>query len=323
MLNRDSIAPSKLTSMSIAPAPAPEKPTNAAEEKGLLKVSSYEQAATLVITLLVIFGTSFGALGMIFFANKFNREDVVEIEFVPMEASSPTANGGFGTDPEPPGVEDGSELAEPNLEDTLAAVEMTTELLSDSVISDAVVTEQSLQGTSDQASKGSGVGDGRRPGPGGDGVIERVPRWERWKIRFEPSSTTDFAKWLDQFKIRIGVLGRDNKVHVAFDFTSGAPKTESAAPLDYNGWGQTLPADGPMPALTKDLARKAGTLQRGPIALLFYPLEVEQLLYTLEKNYMLKSAHNKHDPNKIRETVFTVLQDRNGYRFEVIDQKYF
>jgi hypothetical protein len=303
--------------MAIAPPPNAEQPKNAHEESAL-KVSSYEQTATLVISLLVIFGTMFGGLAMVFFADKFGREKVVAIEFVPMEATSPTANGGFGTDPDPPGVEDGSELAEPNLAETLEAVEATTELLSDAVMSDAVATPEAVQGTAEQASKGSGVGDGRQPGPGNDGVIERVPRWERWKIRFEPPSAADFAKWLDQYKIRIGVLGRDNQVHVAYDFTSGAPKTESAKPIEYAPWGQTLPADGPMPALTKDLARKAGILQRGPIALLFYPMDVERLLYTLEK------AQNKsNDANKIRETVFTVIQDGDGYKFEVIDQKYF
>lgn len=310
--------------MAIAPPPTTKTDrTTQARKQSALTVSSYERSATLVISLLVIFGTMFGGLAMIFFADKFNREEVVAIEFVPMEATSPTGNGGFGTDPEPPGVEDGSELAEPNLAETLAAVESTTELLSDAVISDNVAADLAVQGSDEQASKGGGVGDARQPGPGNDGVIERVPRWERWKIRFEPPSAADFAKWLDQYKIRIGVLGRDNQVHVAYGFASGTPTTESAKPIEYGGWGQTLPADGPMPALTKDLARKAGTLQRGPIALLFYPREVEQLLYTLEKNRMEQSAHKKHEPNKIRETVFTVIPDRDGYKFEVVDQKYF
>ena len=38
------------------------------------------------------------------------------------------------------------------------------------------------------AGKGQGKGDSRMAGPGGEGVVERVPRWERWKIRFEPES---------------------------------------------------------------------------------------------------------------------------------------
>lgn len=278
-----------------------------------LVVSSYERTATIVISSLVVFGTVFGGLSMVFFADKFGGDVVEPIEFVPMEASSPSGNGGISDDPNPPGVEDAPELSEPGLQDTLAAVESTTALLSDAMMSD-----QAIQGTAEQAGRGSGLGDARQPGPGGDGVIERVPRWERWKIRFEPESPADFAAWLDQFKIRIGVLGRDNKVHIAHDFSKGAPKTESAESKEYNAWGQTLPADGPMPALTKDLARKAGILQRGPIALLFYPLEVEQRLYLMERD------RNKFkDANKIRETVFTVIKTQDGFKFEVVDQKYF
>jgi hypothetical protein len=37
-----------------------------------------------------------------------------------------------------------------------------------------------------------------------------------------------------------------------------------------------------MPALTAQLARDAGIMAFGRIALLFYPFDVEALLYTLE-----------------------------------------
>src|SRR5688500_7551095 len=92
-------------------------------DRSSLTVSPYERAATLVITLLVIVGTMFGGLAMIFFADKFGREVVEPIAFVPMEASSPSGNGGVSDDPEPPGVEDAPELSEPGLQDTLTAVE--------------------------------------------------------------------------------------------------------------------------------------------------------------------------------------------------------
>jgi hypothetical protein len=73
-----------------------------------------------------------------------------------------------------------------------------------------------------------------------------------------------------------------------------------------------------MPALTQQLARQAGIFDAGRIALLFYPLEVEGVLWTLE------NEHNKSgDANKIRETVFTVTKGSQGFKFEVIDQKYF
>ena len=277
-----------------------------------LTVNAYDRAATMIVALLVILGVAVGSLAIIFFANKFSSP-VVPIAFVPVEATSPNANQGFADSPEPPAQD--MDLMEPELLDTLDTL---TELeLDDILLSDEMID------AADEAKKGDSLGDARQPGPGNDGVIERVPRWERWKIRYEPKSPADFAKWLDQYGIRIGVLGRDNKVHVGWRFSKGSPQTESKAPKDYHSWGQTIPADGPMPKLTKDWAAKAGLMQRGPIALLFYPFEVESLLYTLEKNYMEASNHKVHDPNKIRETVFTIVQNGNEFTFVVADQKYF
>jgi len=273
-----------------------------------LSVNAYDRAATLIIALLVIIGVAVGSLSIIFFANKFTST-IEPIAFVPVEASSASANQGLAEEPEPPGAEDAPELVEPQLQDTLDA-------LSTMSLDQALFAEEAVD-AAEQAGKGEGLGDSRQAGPGGEGVVERVPRWERWKIRFEPKSAADFTEWLDYFGIRVGVLGRDNKVHVAWDFSKG-PKTESVEPADYNTWGQTVPADGPMPGLTKDAARKAQILDRGPIALLFYPKEVEDRLWLLEQ-----SQNKLKDPNKVRETVFTVVRDGSGYKFEVISMKHF
>ena len=286
-------------------APPGNMEINAASNKSQhykLTVNAYDRAATMIIALLVIMAIVVGSLAVIFFANKFSSP-IEPIAFVPVEATSPTANQGFADEPDPP--TDAMELMEPELMDTLDAIatELDAALLADEAV---------------EAVKKESRGDARQPGPGNDGVIERVPRWERWKIRFEPRSPVDFALWLDHFGIRVGVLGRDNKVHVAWNFSKGSLEIESAEPKTYNMWGQTIPADGPMPKLTQDLARKAGTMQRGPIALLFYPNEVEARLYTLEKE-----KNKFDDPNKIRETVFTVVEDGDGFKFIVVDQKYF
>jgi hypothetical protein len=274
-----------------------------------LSVNSFDRASTMVLALLVLIGTAVAGLAVIFFSNKFSTT-IEPIAFVPVEASSPNANQGLAEDPEPLGAQDAPELTEPELQDTLDALSMLS-------IDEALLSDEAVDAAK-EAGKGEGLGDARQAGPGGDGVVERVPRWERWKIRFEPRSSRDFAAWLDQYGIRVGVLGRDNKVHVVWDFTKGAAKTESVDPKNYNMWGQTIPADGPMPALTKDLARKSQILQRGPIALLFYPKAVEDRLWTIEQEF------NKFkDPNKVRETVFTVIQASGGYKFQVVDQKYF
>jgi hypothetical protein len=279
------------------------------ERRYQLSVNAYDRAATMVLSFLVILGTAVISLGVIFFANKFTST-IEPIAFVPVEASSPNANQGLANEPEAPGAEDAPELIEPQLQDTLDA--LSTMALDETLLSDEAID------AAEDAGKGEGLGDSRQAGPGGDGVVERVPRWERWKIRFEPKSSGEFAKWLDQYNIRVGVLGRDNKVHVAWNFTKGSPEVASTEPQQYNAWGQTVPADGPMPALTSDLARKAGIFGRGPIVLLFYPKEVEELLWTLEQ-----SKNKFKDPNKVRETVFTVIPQSDGYKFEVVDQKYF
>jgi hypothetical protein len=275
-----------------------------------LKVNSYDRTATLLIALLAMAGLTVLGLAIVFFANKFTRR-IEPIEFVPVEATSPNANQGFADQPEPPGAEDAPELSEPQLQDTLEAL---TSLVS---LNDALLAEETIDAAA-EAGKGEGLGDARQAGPGGDGVVERVQRWERWKIRWEPSTPGDFAAWLDQYEIRVGVLGRDNKVHVAYGFAAGSPRVESAEPLEYAAWGQTVPVDGPMPALTNDLARKADIAKEGRYALLFFPFDVERLLWTLENRY-----NKTGDVNKIRETVFTVQRERDGYAFQVIDQKYF
>jgi hypothetical protein len=295
-------------------AVTPDQPRGGEQIK--LSVNSYDRAATSVITSLVTVGAAVGCLAIVFFANRF-ASTVTPIAIVPVEATSPTGNGGFGTDPEPPGVPDAPELSEPQLGDTLDAL-MSVDVLSAMTSADAVISDQTIEAAGAAAGRGSGLGDARQPGPGGDGVIERVPRWERWKIRFEPDSAEDFAAWLDQYGVRVGVLGRDNMVHVAWGFSGGGPQVEAKEPKEYNAWGQTIPADGPMPQLTEQLARNAGILQFGRIALLFYPFEVESLLWTLEGE-----QNASKDPNKIRETVFTVVRDRGQYKFQVIDQKYF
>jgi hypothetical protein len=73
-----------------------------------------------------------------------------------------------------------------------------------------------------------------------------------------------------------------------------------------------------MPGLVQGLARKAGILGRGPIVVLLYPFEVEQILWTLEQK-----KNPSGDPNKVRETLFTVVANGDSFGFEIVDQKYF
>jgi len=289
---------------------APPTSTQSARGRSYkLTVNSYDRTSTLLIALLVMVGLTVLGLLIVFFANQ-TFPTIEPIPVVPVEATSASANQGLAAEPDPPGVEDAPDLAEPQLQDTLDA------LTSAASTKQALLSDETLE-AEDQAGKGKGLGDARMAGPGGDGVVERVPRWERWKFRFEPESTSEFARWLDFHKIEIGVIGRDNLVHYAYEVSSSNPKQRAGKPTEETR-GRTSPADGPMPALLNRLARKADIARFGSIVLLFYPFEVESILWTMEKKYS-----EERDVNTIRETVFTITRSGSSFAFEIIDQKYF
>lgn len=289
---------------------APVRSHLSATKNFRLSVSAYDRTATWIISLLIVVGVLVASLAVVYFADK-TIVTLQPVPVVPMEATSPNANQGYADEPDPPGVEDAPEFSDPGLASTLnslavAAISSKEVLLSDETL---------VAGT--ETGRGKGLGDARMPGKGGGGVIERVPRWERWKIRFEPESADEFARWLDYYKIEIGVLGRDNLVHYAFNFSQPIPQTRIAEPSKENR-GYTSAADGPMPTLTDQLARKADIAKLGNIVLLFYPFEVESALWTLENQYS-----KERDVNSIRETVFTVTRNGDAFGFEVVEQSTF
>ena len=294
--------------MAIRPSFASPATTDRREAYGL-RVNAYDRTASLIIALLVLVGCTVLGMAVIFFTGKFVRT-IEPIPVVPVEASSSNPNQGLTEEPEPPGIEEAPDLSEPQLQDTL---ETLTNALTDRQV---LLSDEMIDDARD-AGKGEGLGDSRMAGDGGDGVVERVPRWKRWKIRFQPDSSDEFARWLDYHKIEIGVLGRDNQVHYAYELSGSAAKSRVGDPLQEKR-GYTSAADGPMPALTMDLARQANVAQFGEIIVLFYPREVEAALWRMEREYS-----EARDVNSIRETVFTVELSGGAFSFKVIDQKYF
>ena len=152
----------------------PTKPVDATTRHAYqLSVNAYDRTATLLVALLVIVGIFVLGLAIVFFASTI-VSTIEPIPVVPVEATSPNANQGLARDPEPPGIEEAPDLTEPRLQDTLDA------LMNLTSTSAALLSDESLDADS-QAGKGKGLGDARMAGPGGDGVVERVPRWQRWK----------------------------------------------------------------------------------------------------------------------------------------------
>jgi hypothetical protein len=226
-------------------------------------------------------------------------------------ASTADPNLGIAQDLEPLGAEDAPELQEPALAETLAAV---SDAVSDR---QAELDDVAIDGDP-HSSRGSGQGDARQAGSGGEGVVERVPRAQRWEIRFVGGNLEAYARQLDFFGIELAVLSTaDNAVHYASNLAQAKPEHTTKSPeLEdrlYMSW-----RGGPLQQADRQLLEKAGiTIGKGVI-LQFYPAAVEADLALKEKAFA-----KGRDVNEIRKTIYGVQQDGDTYAFFVIDQKYF
>ena len=103
---------------------------------------------------------------------------------------------GSARDIEEPGVEELPDVQEPQLADALEA--MTD------AISSQQASMEAHDGNAEQMGKGSGAGDSRAAGPGGEGNLDVIPPWERWEIKYSTKSVDDYAE-LYQNRGRFGL----------------------------------------------------------------------------------------------------------------------
>ena len=221
---------------------------------------------------------------------------------------------------------------EPQLEDTLetiaSAVTQSEPLLFDDTIDSDSAPAQDYLDTRHPGTTGTGggVGTGRGPGTGsgigpgsgggmGGGVYRAEPDRE---IRFEPQNLLEYARFLDFFGIELGVLGRDNKIHYAYNLSQEAPSLREGEPSDELRFYMNS-ARGRFAALDRRLAARAGIADKGRIILQFYPEESYALLLRLENE---KAAADGHEQIDVRRTVFRVTRTGNQFELDVLEQTY-
>lgn len=275
-----------------------------------LNVTPYDRTASLLIALLILVGLFVLGLIIIYLTLQLvDRSVTVPVSLA--EASRPTdAAMGVAREIEPPGIEQAPELAVPQLPETLSAV-------ADAVASrDARLAEEALRAQLD-ASRGDSLGDSRQAGPGGDGAVERVPRWERWQIRYlSPESLDVYAQQLDFFGIEVAALGTDNQVHYAYNLSKPTPDERVGSPANEDrirfAW-----RTGDLEAADRQLLHRAGVRAGVRAVLQFIPPELEAHLLALEESF------ENRDVNEIRRTVFRVEREGDGFVFRVDSQDYF
>jgi hypothetical protein len=291
-----------------------------------LRVSAYDKVSSWLLSLLLITGITVGGLLFIYFTRQLIVKEVA-IPVTPVSAGGGGTGGtpesaGAGSDLAPPGAEDAPELLEPQLRDTLSAVASVVATNS------ALLADESIE-ASREPGPGKGQGDSRRPGFGGGsgggsgggigsgfGKGRGGPGEPQREIRFEPADLAEYARWLDHFKIELGVLGKDNKVHYAYNLSRPTPDVRTGDPVDEqrlymnSAYGEFAPLD-------RQLVEKAGIADKGPIVLQFYPAETQAILYSLEQKHA-----GDRKPEAIRRTVFRVTTVGQGFEFSVEEQFY-
>jgi hypothetical protein len=275
-----------------------------------LRVSPFENVASLILALLILLGATALVLFVIWLGNKiFSLPTSVPVVLEDVGGGRPEGVVGESMELDAPDAEEiakESDLTVPQFQETLDKV---------SAIVTAQITELEDPDLVEQVESGGGKlqGDGRQVGYGfGDGP-PGVPRYKRWEIYYaEGGSLDEYARQLDFFGIELGVVEGDQVTYVN-KLSSSAPGKRTA-PADqekrlYMSWRQ-----GNLKQADEKLLAQAGVAAKGRLVVQFYPREIENALAQLESSF----AGRK--PEQIRRTRFAVRASGNGFEYYVMDQ---
>jgi hypothetical protein len=313
--------------------------TAPSKSQASLRVSAYDRVSSWLVSLLVMATVVVGSLLSIYFARKLATLQVA-IPVKPVTLAPQGGGGGgdgrMGTGgdvalPEFSGADEASEAVLQNTLDNIASAVARTEPL---LFNDQIAAEVSPTVTQDYVDTrrpgttgsgggrgtgvGTGTGSGFGPGSGGGrggGVFRPEPERE---LRFEPDNLLEYARFLDYFKIELGVLGQDNKIHYAYNLSQKAPSVREGAPSEELRFYMNS-ARGRFAGLDLRLADRAGIADNGRIILQFYPEEAYVILQQLERG---RAKSDGRQPEEIVRTILRVTKSDSRFEFQVEEQLY-
>ncbi len=277
-----------------------------------LKVSRYDQAASLLVSLLILIGAGVAVLLTIWMTMTLEVR-LHKTTITRGEKPKQTSAAGFVQDMETLGRDEIPELTEPQLAAELQAV------------SDAVATLAATHDTLETAAILNGPGK-----PGGDGRSdigeddeeidsETIPRGQRWQIRWTSTSPTSYTRQLDYFDIELGAAGGRPMVDYVTKLGAERPSTRKGAGKAETRLYMTWQG-GTLRQFDSAIMARAQIPTTNRLILHFYPPEVEERLAELEMEFAAQRGHA--DANAIRKTYFGVRPLGTGFEFYVEDQQF-
>ncbi len=269
------------------------------------KSSTYDRVNAILVAALVMFGFLFAVLFLIWVTSvvDFSRRTEGPI-VVTGEDPGEDKPKGEADDSEDPGVEEYPEVETPQLANALEAV-------SDSVSAVQGALEK-RSGTAKQMGKGSGFGSREGGGGGGGGI----PEYKRWIINFSAADPDTYAKQLSFFSIDIGVVSETRQTIKRLSDPGGAKrvvnsdrKTEGKSVYFVHKKQRFLAWD-------RVLAGQAGIDTDAALTVQFYDDKTRQIIRVVEARRLQELGKTLAD---VKNTVFKVTPDGNGYKFEVTE----
>ncbi|WP_425399118.1 hypothetical protein [Aeoliella sp.] len=276
-----------------------------------LEVNAFDRVSSLLVSLLVLIGTTVAVMLIVFLFRRFSPEtEQPMLQRIPKMRGEPPK--GYEEDIEPPGLEDAPTDVPPQLQDTLK--ELTNAITSKT----AMLSNEVFQ--SDAAQSGYGTGKGHKDYDGTGGEGGNMPLQE---LRFDPADDADYARMIDHFGGELAVLDRrNNKVYYAKNLAQAKPTVREGTPEAENkAQRYRLLAGGVLSEIELRLARKAGIMKAGAIILVFYPEETANKFFVAEEKMMFKNGVKELEA--VDRTVFRITKEGRDYEISVEDQKYF
>jgi hypothetical protein len=276
-----------------------------------MTVSLYDRVSGMLVVTLIFVGFFVLVMFLIWLTHILNfREQAVKVTLIEPFGRGEAAEG-YERDIEEPGLEEIEEFTEPRIEETFEAI-------TDTITTNAA-SLMALNTGETSSSHGSGMGDSRGVGPGGEGDGNVVPRVERWRISLKAANINAFASQLDFFGIEIGALGGGIST---VDYASGLSGSIKKRRVSGGGNEKRLffhPEEKVSEVWTRQLLEKAGFPVSGRVILHFYPRTAENQLATAENNYLKKAGKSLPE---VRRTYFAVRGQGGGFQFFVVRQEY-
>ncbi|QDU56504.1 hypothetical protein [Aeoliella mucimassa] len=285
--------------------------TAAAGKHYRLQVNSFDRVSSLLVSLLVLVGTTVAVMVIIFVFRRFSP-DMTQAVVIPVSKARGEPPKGYAEDLEPPGLEDAPTDMPPELQETLK--ELTNAISSKT----AMISNDTFRADK-QAGYGTGKGHKDYDGTGGEGGND-PPK----EMRFDASSETDYARMIDYFGGELAVIvPREKKIYYAKNLANARPTTRVGTPVEENKANRFrfLASGPPLQPLEVKLARKANIMKANAIVVVFYPEEFATKIYTIEQAEMRKNGHKSID--EIDRTIIRVSKQGSDYNLNVEKQTYF